>query len=38
MRDRIQGACLEVLEGSGHTPHLEEPERFHLIANPFLLG
>jgi pimeloyl-ACP methyl ester carboxylesterase len=38
MRDRIQGARLEVLEGSGHTPHLEEPEAFHHIAIPFLLG
>jgi len=37
MRDRIPGARLEVLEGSGHTPHLEEPEAFHRIALPFLL-
>ena len=36
MRDRIPGARLEVLEGSGHTPHLEEPEAFHRIALPFL--
>jgi 3-oxoadipate enol-lactonase len=37
MRDRIRGARLEILEGSGHTPHLEEPEAFHRIALPFLL-
>jgi 3-oxoadipate enol-lactonase len=37
MRDRIRGARLEVLEASGHTPHLEEPETFHRIALPFLL-
>src|SRR5262245_30044025 len=38
MRDRISGARLEVLEGSGHSPHLEEPEAFHRIALPFLLA
>jgi 3-oxoadipate enol-lactonase len=38
MRDRIRGARLEILEGSGHTPHLEEPEAFHRIALPFLLA
>ena len=38
MRDRIPGARLEVLRGSGHTPHLEEPEAFHRIALPFLLA
>jgi len=38
MRDRIRGARLEVLESSGHTPHLEEPEAFHRIALPFLLA
>ena len=38
MRDRILGARLEVLESSGHTPHLEEPEAFHRIALPFLLA
>jgi pimeloyl-ACP methyl ester carboxylesterase len=27
-----------VLEGSGHTPQIEEPEAFHAIALPFLLG
>jgi pimeloyl-ACP methyl ester carboxylesterase len=38
MRDRIPGARLEVLEGSGHTPQLEEPEAFHALALPFLRG
>jgi hypothetical protein len=37
MRDRIPGARPEVLEGSGDTPHLEEPEAFHRIAIPFLM-
>ena len=37
MRDRIPGARLEVLEESGHTPQLEEPEAFHKIALPFLV-
>lgn len=37
MRDRIPGARLEILSGSGHTPHLEEPEEFYRIALPFLL-
>ena len=38
MRDRIPGARLEVLERSGHTPQLEEPEAFHALALPFLLA
>ncbi len=38
MRDRIPGARLEVLENSGHTPQLEEPEAFYAIALPFLLA
>ena len=38
MRDRIPGARLEILERSGHTPQLEEPESFHALALPFLLG
>ena len=38
MRDRIRGARLEVLDSSGHTPHLEEPRAFHRIALPFLLA
>jgi pimeloyl-ACP methyl ester carboxylesterase len=37
MRDRIAGARLEVLEESGHTPQLEEPDAFHRLALPFLL-
>jgi pimeloyl-ACP methyl ester carboxylesterase len=36
IRDRIAGARLEVIEGAGHTPHLEQPGAFHEIALPFL--
>ena len=36
MCQHIPGARLEVLENSGHTPQLEEPEAFHQIALPFL--
>jgi pimeloyl-ACP methyl ester carboxylesterase len=38
MRDRIPGSRLEVLEASGHTPQLEEPDAFHALALPFLRG
>jgi pimeloyl-ACP methyl ester carboxylesterase len=38
MRDSITGARLVVLEGSGHTPQIEEPEDFYSVAVPFLLG
>ena len=38
MRDSIPGARLVVLEGSGHTPQIEEPEAFHAVALSFLLG
>ena len=38
MRDRITGSCLVVLENAGHTPQLEQPDAFHEIAIPFLLG
>jgi pimeloyl-ACP methyl ester carboxylesterase len=38
MRDRIPGARLEVLEGAGHTPQLEEADAFHALALPFLLA
>jgi 3-oxoadipate enol-lactonase len=38
MRDRIVGARLEVIEGAGHTPQLEQPNAFHEIAMPFLLA
>jgi pimeloyl-ACP methyl ester carboxylesterase len=38
MQARIAGAWLEVLEGSGHTPQLEEPDAFHRLALPFLLA
>ncbi len=37
MRDRIPGSRLEILERSGHTPQLEEPDAFHALALPFLL-
>ena len=38
MRERIPDARLVVLEGSGHTPQLEEAEAFHAVALPFLRG
>ncbi len=38
IRDRIAGSRLAVIEGAGHTPHLEQPEAFHEAALPFLLG
>ena len=38
MRTQIAGARLQVLEGSGHTPQLEEPDAFHRLAVPFLLA
>ena len=38
MQAKIAGARLVVLEDSGHTPQLEEPEAFHDVALPFLLG
>ncbi len=38
LRDGIPGARLEILEGSGHTPQLEEPDAFHALALPFLLA
>jgi len=38
MRERIAGSRLEILEDSGHTPHLEQAEDFHALALPFLLG
>lgn len=36
MRDRIAGSVLAVIEDAGHTPQLEQPERFHNLALPFL--
>ena len=38
MRDRIKGSVLAVIEDAGHTPQLEQPERFHDLALPFLLA
>jgi pimeloyl-ACP methyl ester carboxylesterase len=38
MCERIARSRLKVLEESGHTPHLEQPEEFHEIVMPFLLG
>ena len=38
MSNRIAGSRLEVLEGAGHTPQLEQPDKFHQIAIPFLVA
>ena len=38
MRDRIAGSELVVIDDAGHTPQLEQPERFHEVALPFLLA
>jgi pimeloyl-ACP methyl ester carboxylesterase len=38
MASQIRGAQLFVLEGSGHTPQIEEPEAFWGVALPFLAG
>src|SRR5262245_45750781 len=38
MRARLADARLAVLEHSGHTPQLEEPDAFHRLALPFLLA
>jgi 3-oxoadipate enol-lactonase len=32
----IPGACLEVIQGSGHVPHVEVPERFLAVVGDFL--
>lgn len=37
MRDRIAGSELAVIEDAGHSPQVEQPERFHELALPFLL-
>lgn len=36
MRDRIPGAKLRVVWGSGHSPHLEKPEEFMGILDEYL--
>jgi len=38
MRDRIPGSTLAIIEDAGHTPQLEQPERFHDVALPFLMA
>jgi 3-oxoadipate enol-lactonase len=38
MQARMAEARLEVLESSGHTPQLEDPDAFHRLALPFLLA
>ena len=38
MQERIAGSTLVVIEDAGHTPQLEQPERFHDAALPFLLA
>lgn len=35
-RDKIPGARLEIFEASGHTPQMEEPERFNGLVLDFL--
>ena len=37
MQKRIPNARLEIIEDAGHTPQLEQPDRFHEIALPFVL-
>jgi len=37
MQERIPSCWIEVIEDSGHTPHLEQPARFHNLTLPFLL-
>jgi len=38
MQGRIPDCLFAVLEHSGHTPQLEEPDEFHRLALPFLIG
>jgi 3-oxoadipate enol-lactonase len=38
MQACIEGAALAIVEDAGHTPQLEQPDAFHDIAMPFLLG
>jgi pimeloyl-ACP methyl ester carboxylesterase len=35
---RLPNGVLHVIEDAGHTPQLEQPDEFHKIALPFLLG
>lgn len=35
-RGRISGSRVEIFEGSGHTPQMEEPERFNRLVLDFL--
>ena len=34
----IKGSELEVFEGSGHTHHWEQVERFNTVTRDFMLG
>ena len=38
MRARIPDCVLAVIEDAGHTPQIEQPQAFHDVALPFLLG
>jgi pimeloyl-ACP methyl ester carboxylesterase len=38
MCEQIPNCRLEILEHSGHTPQIDEPDAFHAVALPFLLG
>jgi 3-oxoadipate enol-lactonase len=38
MRALLPDGALAVIEDAGHTPQLEQPEKFHAIALPFLLA
>jgi hypothetical protein len=34
--DAIEGSRLEIMEGAGHFPHVEEPARFAEIVSEFI--
>jgi 3-oxoadipate enol-lactonase len=38
MAERIPGAELRVIEGAGHSPYFERPERWSQVVGDFLLG